>query len=95
MKRKWEGKIFGVCLIRWGGKKINGEIQVFFLMAHQKVFYPKLREIKIFSIIILIHPPNETNPLIVFILYFNSITIMETRKFKIGTVTTRLTLKGF
>ena len=29
-----------------------------------------------------------------FILHLNSITIMETRKFKIGTVTTRLTLKG-
>ena len=53
-----------------------------------------MRETKIFSIIPLIHPPNETDPLIVFILYFNSITIMETKKFKIGTVTTRLTLKG-
>ena len=54
-----------------------------------------MRETKIFSILPLIHSPNETDPLIVFILYFNSITIMETKKFKIGTVTTRLTLKGF
>ena len=52
-----------------------------------------MRETKIFSIIPLIHPPNETDPLIVFILYFNSITIMETRKFKIGTVTTKVDTK--
>ena len=52
-----------------------------------------MRETKIFYILPLIHPPNETDPLIVFILYFNSITIVETRKFKIGTVTTKVDTK--
>ena len=35
---------FEVCLVRWGGRKINGGIQVFSPRAHQKVFSPKWRE---------------------------------------------------
>ena len=34
---------FEVCLVGWEGRKINGEIQVFFLWIHQK-FSPKNRE---------------------------------------------------
>ena len=35
---------FKVCLVEWEGKKINSETQMFSLEAHQKVFFPKLRE---------------------------------------------------
>ena len=34
---------FEVCLVGWEGRKINGEIQVFFLWIHQK-FSPQNRE---------------------------------------------------
>ena len=35
---------FGVCLVGWGGRKINGGAQVFSSQTHQKVFSPKWRE---------------------------------------------------
>ena len=44
LERKWEGKLFGVCLIGWRERKINGGTQVFFPWAYQKVFSPKWRE---------------------------------------------------
>ena len=44
LEREWEGKLFGVYLVRWGGKKINCGIQVFSLQSHQKVLSPKWRE---------------------------------------------------
>ena len=33
---------FGVCLVRWGGRKINGEVRMFFPQAYQKSFLPKM-----------------------------------------------------
>ena len=35
---------FGMCLVGWGGKKINCRAQVFSPWAHQNVFSPKWRE---------------------------------------------------
>ena len=35
---------FGVCLVGWGRKKINGGAQVFSLRTNQKVYSPKWRE---------------------------------------------------
>ena len=35
---------FGVCLIGWGRRKINGGAQVFSPRANQKVLFPKWRE---------------------------------------------------
>ena len=43
-RRKWEGKLFWVHSVEWERRKINGEIYVFSLWTHQKVFSPKLRE---------------------------------------------------
>ena len=43
-RRKWEGKLFWVHSVEWERRKINGEIHVFSLWTHQKVFSPKLRE---------------------------------------------------
>ena len=41
---KREKKIFGVCLIRWEERKINGEDHVFFLRTHQKVLFSNWKE---------------------------------------------------
>ena len=43
-RRKWEGKLFWVHSVEWERRKINGELHVFSLWTHQKVFSPKLRE---------------------------------------------------
>ena len=44
LERKWKWKLFRVCLVGWRGRKINGEVQMFSLLTHQKVFSPKWRE---------------------------------------------------
>ena len=35
MERKWEGKLFGVCLVKRGGRKINGRVRVFSPQVYQ------------------------------------------------------------
>ena len=44
LKENGKENFFGVCLVGWGGRKIDNRTQVFSLWAHQKVFFPKWRE---------------------------------------------------
>ena len=43
-RENWKGNFFRVCLVKWGGRKINSEAQMFSLRTHQQVFSPKWRE---------------------------------------------------
>ena len=43
-KENVKKNFFGVCLVGWGERKINGRARVFSPQAHQKLFSPKWRE---------------------------------------------------